>query len=155
VRQGLEFDTPIKSDTAPVNSEVKAILGEFGGDIRFLRDPTRGGVATVLNELVKGKGWGIELKEEALPVLDAVSSLCEILGLDPLYVANEGIFVAVVSGQCADACVEVINRHNISGAAAIIGEVTVQPSGAVTLESVSGGKRVVHMPVGEQLPRIC
>lgn len=155
VRQGLEFDTPIISDTAPVNQEVAAILDEFGSDIRFLRDPTRGGVATVLNELVKGEAWGIALKEDLLPVLDAVSSLCEILGLDPLYVANEGIFVAVVGAESADACVELINRHNASGTATIIGEVTAQPCGSVILESVSGGKRVVHMPVGEQLPRIC
>ncbi len=88
-------------------------------------------------------------------MLDDVASLCEILGLDPLYVANEGIFVAVVSAESADACVNLINRLNASGSAAVIGEVTSQPSGAVILESVSGGKRVVHMPVGEQLPRIC
>jgi hydrogenase expression/formation protein HypE len=155
VRQGLEFEAPIKSDTAPVNGEVTELLDRFGSDIRFLRDPTRGGVATVLNELIVGRQWGINLEESRLPVLEPVSNLCEILGLDPLYVANEGIFVAIVNAASADDCVSVINEHNTSGAAAVIGEVVSDPRGAVILQSISGGRRVVHMPVGEQLPRIC
>ena len=155
VRQGLEFDAPIESDTASVAAQVKALLDKHGKKVRFMRDPTRGGVATVLNEVVKHGGIGIELIESNLPVLDPVQNLCEILGLDPLYVANEGIFIAVVDPEIADDCVSLIRELSPENMPAVIGEVVSNPSNCVVLRSSLGGKRVVHMPVGEQLPRIC
>ncbi len=155
VRQGLEFETSIVSDTAPLNRAVTGMLDLFGEHIHLLHDPTRGGVATVLNELARDVRLGIDLQERAIPVLEEVAGACELLGLDPLYVANEGIFIAVVAAEAADSVLEYLQLAPQGSAAAIIGSVTDEHPRQVLLHSKIGGKRVVNMPVGEQLPRIC
>ena len=155
VRQGLDFETSIVSDTAHLNHTVLSLLDAFGPDIHLLHDPTRGGVATVLNELARDIRLGINLEERAIPVLDEVHGACELLGLDPLYVANEGIFIAVVAPEAADAVLEALKKDPNGHSAAIIGTITEEHPRQVLLHSKIGGKRVVNMPVGEQLPRIC
>lgn len=155
VRQGLEFETSIVSDTAPLNQAVMGMLDLFGDRIHLLHDPTRGGVATVLNELARDVRLGIDLVERSIPVLEEVSGACELLGLDPLYVANEGIFIAVVAAEAADSVLEYLQSAPHGRGAAIIGSVTDEHPRQVLLHSKIGGKRVVNMPVGEQLPRIC
>lgn len=155
VRQGLEFETSIVSDTAPLNHTVMGMLDLFGDRIHLLHDPTRGGVATVLNELARDVRLGIDLQERSIPVLEEVSGACELLGLDPLYVANEGIFIAVVAAEAADSVLEYLQSTPQGNSAAMIGTVTDEHPRQVLLHSKIGGKRVVNMPVGEQLPRIC
>jgi hydrogenase expression/formation protein HypE len=155
VREGLDFETTIVSDTTHLNHTVKAILDDFGADIHLFRDPTRGGVATVLNEIAKDCGFGINISQSQIPVLEQVFGACEILGLDPLYVANEGIFMAIVSAEIADNFVEKLSEFENGKDAAIIGEVVLEHPKQVILTSKIGGKRVVNMLVGEQLPRIC
>lgn len=155
VRDGLEFETTIKSDSRNLNHVVRDLIDEIGMNVHLLRDPTRGGVATVLTEVSRDCRLGIEIKQSLLPIDEQVASACEILGLDPLYVANEGIFVAIVSPESADQAIEVLRSHDISKNASIIGEVVDDHPGKVILESGIGGKRVVNMLVGEQLPRIC
>ncbi len=155
VREGIDFESDIVSDTASVAAQVKLLLDHYGQEIKFMRDPTRGGVATVLNEAAQQSGLCISLQEDALPVLEPVQNLCEILGLDPLYVANEGIFIAVVAADVADDCIELLSRHSTAEMPRIIGVVDPRPAHCVMMTSRLGGKRVVHMPVGEQLPRIC
>lgn len=155
VRQGLEFESDIQSDTAPLHHTVMALLDEFGTNIHFLRDPTRGGVATVLNEMAQDSRLGIQIYQQQLPVLDAVNSACEILGLDPLYVANEGIFLAIVDAAVAEAFTQRLKTLSFGEAAARIGEVTELHPKQVLLKSSIGGNRVVSMLPGEQLPRIC
>jgi hydrogenase expression/formation protein HypE len=124
-------------------------------DLHCLRDATRGGLATVLNEFAAASGVGIRLREAAVPVNDTVRGACEILGLDPLYLANEGKLVAVVPGEAADAVLTAMRAHPAGREAAIVGEVTPTPAGSVILSTAFGGDRVVDMLVGEQLPRIC
>ncbi|RYF76684.1 MAG: hydrogenase expression/formation protein HypE [Cytophagaceae bacterium] len=160
VRAGLEFETTLESDTAPLNHTVLALLDEFGHGVHLLRDPTRGGVATVLNEIARDRNVGtsrvgIDLKQAAIPVLDEVAGACELLGLDPLYVANEGVFLAIVAPEVADAFLEKLHTLDYGHSAAIIGEVVSEHPGQVVLTSRIGGRRVVNMLVGEQLPRIC
>lgn len=155
VRQGLEFESSIESDTVNLNHTVMRLLDACGPDIHLLHDPTRGGVATVLNELVRDTGLGIDLQERAIPVLDDVASACELLGLDPLYVANEGIFLAVVAAEAAESALEVLREDENGTQAGIIGTVTAMHPRQVLLHSKIGGRRVVNMPIGEQLPRIC
>ncbi len=155
VREGLQFETTIESDTTNLNYAVKALLDAHRGDIRLLRDPTRGGVATVLNEMARDTQLGVEIWEKNIVVKEEVAAACEILGLDPLYVANEGIFLAVVAPECAPAVVETLKDHSPNGGAAIIGEIVPAHPRQVILHSNIGGKRVVNMLVGEQLPRIC
>lgn len=155
VRQGLEFEAHIESDTTNLNHCVMGLLDRFGRDIHLLHDPTRGGVATVLNEMARDTRLGIELWEKQLPVGDTVAGACELLGLDPLYVANEGIFLAVVSPESADAFLEALKSDAKGQHAALIGEVVETHPRQVVLHSKIGGKRVVNMPIGEQLPRIC
>ena len=155
VREGLEFETTIQSDTINLNDTVDQLLSLFGDHIRLLRDPTRGGVATVLNELARHCDLGIDIFEDHLPVDEQVEAACEILGLDPLYVANEGIFLAVVDGLEADRILESLQKDPKGRRARIIGEIGEEHPGQVVLHSRIGGKRVVHMLVGEQLPRIC
>lgn len=160
VREGLEFETTLESDTAPLNHTVLALLDEFGHDIHLLRDPTRGGVATVLNEIARDRNVGttrvgIDLKQAAIPVLDEVAGACELLGLDPLYVANEGVFLAIVAPEVANAFLEKLRTLDYGHSAAIIGEVVTEHPGQVVLTSRIGGRRVVNMLIGEQLPRIC
>lgn len=155
VREGLSFESPILSDTQSVNHLVVRLLDAFGDKIRFLRDPTRGGVATVLNEISQKSGAGIRLQERDLPVDEAVEGACELLGLDPLYVANEGIFIAVVAPDIADAALAMMQGDPKGQGAARIGEVVDNHPGQVVIKSLIGGSRVVHMLPGEQLPRIC
>jgi hydrogenase expression/formation protein HypE len=155
VRKGLEFETTIESDTRNLNFAVKELIEKFGKDILLLRDPTRGGVAATLNEISRDSGYGIILNEKSLPVDVQVNAACEILGLDPLFVANEGIFLAFVEKDIAEDLLTAMKKIEYCENAAIIGEVTGQNPGKVLINSLLGGKRVVNMPIGEQLPRIC
>jgi len=153
VREGLEFASPVLSDLAPLWEPVAALLGA-GIEIHCLRDLTRGGLASALNEIASA-GVGIEIREAAVPVAEAVQGACEILGLDPLYVANEGRFVAFVAERDAERTLEVLGGLPVSAAAARIGAVAPGPPGLVTMESRIGGRRVLDLLSGEQLPRIC
>lgn len=154
-RNGLEFETTIKSDTTNLNHLIKKILDEFGEGIHFLRDPTRGGVGTVMNELAEHAALGIHLVQKNIPVDEQVEGACEMLGLDPLYVANEGLFIAIVDASIAGSVLERIKEDDKGKEAAIIGEVTLEHPGQVVMASRIGGRRVVNYLTGEQLPRIC
>ena len=153
-RGDLELETDLPSDTAPVH-ELAAALLDATGEVRWLRDPTRGGVATVLAELALAAELGVVLDEAALPIKDEVNGACEILGIDPLYVANEGKFVAVVGPDGVEVALAALRAHPLGGDAAVIGEVCAEPPGMVLLETVFGGSRVVDMLAGDPLPRIC
>jgi hydrogenase expression/formation protein HypE len=153
-RNELALTAEILSDCQPLYGLVSAIRAACP-DIHCLRDATRGGVATVLNEFACSSNVGIRLRESSLPLNETVRGACEILGLDPLYLANEGKLVAVVPGAHADAVLRAMRAHPAGRRAAIIGEVCAQPAGNVILATVIGGDRVVDMLVGEQLPRIC
>lgn len=155
VREGLEFETTLASDSAPLHDLVRAILAAGGPAVHVLRDPTRGGVASALNEIAASARVGIRLDERAIPVDDEVRGACEILGLDPLYVANEGKCLAIVARDAADAVLAAMRVHPLGQQAAIIGEVVDAHPGKVFLRSRIGGLRVVDMISGEQLPRIC
>ncbi len=154
VREGLEFETEIASDTAPLNGLVEAILAT-GKDIHVLRDPTRGGITSALSEITQSAGTGMVLEEARIPISEEVKGACEILGLDPLYVANEGKLLAIVPGDAADAVLAAMQAHPLGRRAAIIGEVTADHAGFVLMKTRIGGTRVVDMLSGEQLPRIC
>jgi hydrogenase expression/formation protein HypE len=154
VREGLEFETVLESDSAPLNDLTRVML-EACPEIRCMRDPTRGGVSSALNELAGASGVGVELREAALPVRPEVKSACEMLGLDPLYVANEGKLIAAAPPGETDRLVEVMRRHPLGRNAAVIGTVVEDHRGMVTMHSLVGGERVVTMLAGEQLPRIC
>lgn len=154
VREGLEFETDILSDTRNLNHNVSALLDEFGDNIHLLKDPTRGGVATVMTEIARDSKLGIAIYQDNIPIDEQVSGACELLGLDPLYVANEGIFISIVSVEVADMYLQTLRTFEGSNAS-IIGEIVKEHSGQVVLTSSIGGKRVVNMLVGEQLPRIC
>jgi len=154
VREGLEFDTPIESDTAPLNGLVESML-QASPSIRILRDPTRGGVASALNEIAQKSKAGIIIDETAIPVRSEVQGACEILGLDPLYVANEGKLIAFVSSNDAGAVLNAMQKHPLGKEAVVIGEVSGDHSGVVVMKTRIGGSRVVDMLSGEQLPRIC
>jgi hydrogenase expression/formation protein HypE len=154
VREGLEFETELKSDTAPLNGLARAMLEECPS-IRWMRDPTRGGLSSALNEMAEASRVGVRLDEAALPIRPEVRAACEMLGLDPLYVANEGKLVAVVPAEDAERLMRAMRRHPFGRDAAIIGEVVTGRAGAVTLGSVIGGERIVALLAGEQLPRIC
>lgn len=155
VREGLEFETSIESDTSNLNHTVAQLFDEFGEQIHLLRDPTRGGVATVLSEIARDTKLGIDIQQKYIPVADEVQGACELLGLDPLYVANEGIFIAIVDSQIAAAFVAKLKTLENGENAALIGEVTAAHPRQAVLTSRIGGKRVINMLVGEQLPRIC
>jgi hydrogenase expression/formation protein HypE len=154
VREGLEFETAIESDTASLNGLVETILDASPG-VRVLRDPTRGGVASALNEIAEKSARGIRIQEASLPVRSEVQGACEILGLDPLYVANEGKLLVFVPREDADKVLAAMCRHNSGTESVIIGEVTDQHPGIVVMTTRIGGNRVVDMLSGEQLPRIC
>jgi hydrogenase expression/formation protein HypE len=155
VREGLEFDSEIRSDTTNLNHTIFNLLEEFGSDIHLLTDPTRGGVATVLKEIAQSIDKGIAIFQKDLPIADQVASACELLGLDPLYVANEGLFIAFVSQERADQVIERLKGDENGKNAQILGSVVEEHPKQVILESAIGGKRVVSMLPGEQLPRIC
>ncbi len=154
-RQGLQFETTIGSDTRPLNKIVLQLLDEFGEHIHLLRDPTRGGLATVLNEIAKEANLGIDIAQKNIPVEEEVYGACEMLGLDPLYVANEGLFVAVIDAGIADKFLSQLKKWEHGEMAGIVGQVTVEHARQVLMKSNIGGRRVVNMLAGEQLPRIC
>jgi hydrogenase expression/formation protein HypE len=154
-RQGLEFETSITSDTRTLHVIVLELIGQFGNHIHLLRDPTRGGLATVLNEIARELKSGIDIFQKKIPVEEEVYGACEMLGLDPLYVANEGLFVSVVDASVADEYVALLKKWQHGAMASVIGEVVKEHPGQVILNSNIGGRRVVNMLAGEQLPRIC
>lgn len=153
-REGLELESGVASDSAPLNGLVQELL-RLGDGLHVLRDPTRGGVATTLKEIVLQSDVTITLKEEALPVSAGVKGVCSILGLDPLYVANEGKLLALVAPDRAEEALRLMREHPFGRDAAIIGEVTEAGGGNLRMETVVGGLRRVDMLAGEQLPRIC
>ena len=153
-REGMRFDSPVVSDTAALNHLVQRMLS-VDRDIHVLRDPTRGGLGTTLNEIAGQSRVGIHLIEERIPIKPDVAALCELLGFDPLYIANEGKMIAVVSPDHADAVLEVLRADVLGKDACIIGEVVEAPAGRVILQTRIGGTRIVDMLTGEQLPRIC
>jgi hydrogenase expression/formation protein HypE len=155
MREGLDFESDIRTDSAPLNHIVKVLLDHIGENIHFMRDPTRGGVAMVLNELARHTHFGVEIHEESLPILEPVRNLCEILGLDPLQVANEGIFLSIVAKEAAEKSLSFIKQQSSGRMAKIIGEITENNKNRVLLRNDLGGVRVIQMPLGEQLPRIC
>lgn len=153
-RNGISFDPPVVSDTRPLNSLVRAMI-EITKEIHFMRDPTRGGLATTLKEAAKESATCIRIKEGSLPIPQQVKGACDLLGFDPLYVANEGILLAIVASAAAEPLISVMRKHPYGTNAQIIGEVQDSPGGTVLLETAIGGTRMVDMLPGEQLPRIC
>ncbi|HEX9656069.1 MAG TPA: hydrogenase expression/formation protein HypE [Bacteroidota bacterium] len=154
VREGLEFETQIESDTAPLNSLVETMLAACN-KIHVMRDPTRGGVASALNEIARSARVGISIFEERIPIPDEVIGACEILGLDPLYVANEGKLLAFVEPGHVEKVLQAMHRHPLGATATIIGEVVDEHPSTVVMKTSIGGHRIVDMLTGEQLPRIC
>jgi hydrogenase expression/formation protein HypE len=155
VREGLEFEVEIESDSANLCPLVENLRERIGGAVHVLRDPTRGGVASALNEIAAAAGVGVELEEERLPIPGPVLAACEILGFDPLYVANEGVLVAFVEAARADDAVAALRAHPVGEGAEVIGRVVEAHPGIVALRTRIGGTRVVDMLPGDQLPRIC
>ncbi|EFL50450.1 hydrogenase expression/formation protein HypE [Solidesulfovibrio fructosivorans JJ]] len=153
-REGLSFDAPVVSDSASLAGMVSRLL-EGLPDVHVLRDPTRGGLATTLNEIAGQSGVGIELTEDAIPVDPAVAGGCAVLGLDPLYLANEGKCICIVPGGDAEAALEILRSDPLGGKAAIVGRVVDDHPGKVAMITPLGGKRLLGMLEGEQLPRIC
>ena len=153
-RGDLALEADIPTDSAPLNELVEALLAAAPAT-RFLRDPTRGGVATVLNEMARDAEVSVVVDEAALPIRNIVNGACEILGIDPLYVANEGKLVAVVPAEECDAALEAMRALPVGADAAVIGEVRAEPAGIVVLNTRFGGNRIVDMLVGDPLPRIC
>jgi len=154
VREGIGFDTVLESDCAPLDTLARDLLRAAPGT-RCMRDPTRGGLASALHELAQGSRVGVALREAAIPLRPAVKGACELLGLDPLHVANEGKLVAVVPADQADDALAAMRAHPLGADAAVVGEVVEDPRAMVTIRSLVGGDRVVTMLAGEQLPRIC
>ena len=153
-REGLKFKLPVPSDCAPLNGLVAEILAA-SKKIHCLRDPTRGGLATTLNDFAEQSNVGILIEEDKIPVNNAVLAACELLGFDPLYIANEGKLVAVVAAGDADRVLETMKRNRYGTGASIIGEVVAGHPGQVVMKTALGASRIVDMPVGELLPRIC
>ncbi len=157
-RESLAFETTIQSDTAALHTLVAELMAAVQGTpdaVRVLRDPTRGGLATTLNEIARQSGVGMRLQEAAIPVKPQVDAACELLGLDPLYVANEGKLIAIVAPEAADAALAALRAHPLGRDAARIGEVTTDAHHFVQMDTRFGGRRVVDWLSGEQLPRIC
>jgi hydrogenase expression/formation protein HypE len=152
-REGLSFESTIKSDTSPLNG-IAELLYKVTKDVHVLRDPTRGGVASALNEISRSSGYGILLEEEMIPLSAEVKGACEIMGFDPLYIANEGRLIIILPDQYAGKVLNEIRKHPLGTNAAIIGRVTNGPS-VVKIKTVVGSTRIVDMISGEQLPRIC
>lgn len=157
-REGLEFETQIQSDSAALHTLVAAMLSvnsPASGGIRVMRDPTRGGVSSTLNEIAERSQVGIELDESSLPIHEQVQGACELLGLDPLYVANEGKLIAIVAPEAADQVLQSMRKHPLGAEARIIGTVKKENPGLVTMRTPFGTTRIVDMLAGDQLPRIC
>ncbi|MBK1702938.1 HypE family hydrogenase expression/formation protein, partial [Thiococcus pfennigii] len=153
-RESLGFETEIVSDTAALHGLVAAMVAAVP-DIHCLRDPTRGGLATTLNELARQSGGGMQLREAAIPIRPAVAAACELLGLDPLYIANEGKLVAICPPAQAERLLAAMRAHPLGVEAACIGEVVEDPHGFVQMETRFGGQRIVDWLAGDPLPRIC
>jgi hydrogenase expression/formation protein HypE len=153
-RQGLSFGTKLESDCAPLGKMVAQMI-KASRNIHCLRDPTRGGLATTLNELAKQSKVGIRMEETKIPVRDEVAGACEMLGLDPLYIANEGKLIAIVAKEDTDKVLAAVKRNKYGRNAAVIGEVIAEHPGRVVMKTVLGSSRIVDMLVGEPLPRIC
>ena len=153
-REGLDFETTVRSDTAALHSLVAEML-RVPGAVRCMRDPTRGGLSSTCNEIAEQSKVGIELDEAAIPVREEVRGACEMFGLDPLYVANEGKLVAIAEAASAPEVIELMRAHPLGREARIIGSVTDEHPGMVTMKTVLGTKRIVEMLAGDQLPRIC
>jgi hydrogenase expression/formation protein HypE len=154
-REGVQFQSDIQSDTAALNGLVARMLDAHSAHVHVLRDPTRGGVGTTLNEIAQSSGVGVKIHEDRLPVRDAVAGICELLGFDPLYVANEGKLLAFVAEEQAESVLEIIRADPLGKDACIIGEAVADHPGKVFMETRIGGHRIVDMLAGEQLPRIC
>lgn len=154
-RENLAFEAPVRSDTAPLHGLVSAILAAAPTGIHAMRDATRGGLAAILNEYAHAARLGFALNEESIPIRPAVNAACELLGIDPLYVANEGKLVAITDPDVADAILAAMRQHPFGAEAAIIGEAVEDEHGFVRLETSFGGSRVVDWLSGDQLPRIC
>ena len=154
-RGDLDLEADLRSDTRSVLSLVEALVASVGNGIRWMRDPTRGGVATSLNELARDARLGILLVEDAVPIHEAVRGACELLGLDPLHIANEGQFLAVVSPDCADHALAALRATPGGAEARIVGTVQAEPAGTVLGQTGYGATRVIDMLVGDPLPRIC
>ena len=154
-RQGLQFESTITSDTTNLNFLVNDLLDAFGDKIKLFRDPTRGGLGTVLHEIANDISLGVFLKENNIPVEKQVAAACEMLGLDPMYVANEGVFVVVVDPSIENEVLALMKNHEKGKNTAVIGEFTSEHPNKVVMQSSIGGKRIVSPLVGEQLPRIC
>lgn len=153
-REGLKFDSDIKTDSAPLNRMVQSLI-RSGCDIHVLRDPTRGGLGTTLNEIASQSRVGMQINEPSLPVRGAVQGICELLGFDPLYIANEGKLIAIVPEEDAQKVLEIIQQDEFGKDAVIIGEVIKENPGKVFLQTAIGGTRIIDMLTGDQLPRIC
>jgi hydrogenase expression/formation protein HypE len=155
VREGLEFESQIRSDCAALHGMIAAVLDAAGSHVHAMRDPTRGGLSSTLNEIAQSSGVGIVIDEASLPVRAEVQSACELLGLDPVYVANEGKAVFFVASEAAAQVLEVLRAHPLGREAAIIGHVTSEHKGMLVARTQMGANRVIAPQIGEQLPRIC
>ncbi len=153
-REKLKFETEIKTDCASLNHLIKSVL-DTGAEIKFMRDITRGGLATVVSEITENREFGISLTETDIPVREGVRGMCEIFGFDPLYLANEGKVLLIVSGVSADKVIENMRIHELGRDAGIIGEITSANPGKAVMQSIVGGSRIIDKLAGEQLPRIC
>jgi hydrogenase expression/formation protein HypE len=153
-REGLKFSVPVESDCAPLNNLVACMLAS-SSDIRSLRDPTRGGLGTTLNEIASQSNVCIDIEEKAIPVREAIRAACELLGLDPLYIANEGKLVAVVAPESVDSILAAMKQNKYGKEAAVIGTVTDRYKGRVIMKTALGASRIIDMLSGEMLPRIC
>jgi hydrogenase expression/formation protein HypE len=154
-REGLQFETAVLSDSAALHTLVARLLEDAGGEVRCMRDPTRGGLSSTLNEIAASSRVGMELDETSIPVREEVRGACEMLGLDPLYVANEGKLVAIVSPEAASRALQALQSHPLGKDARIIGRVTEAHPRMVVMRTALGTTRIVDMLAGDQLPRIC
>jgi len=154
-RGELELEADLRSDTRSVLPLVESMVAACGPGIRWMRDPTRGGVATSLNEVARDCGLGVVLQEDLIPLRDEVRGACELLGLDPLHIANEGQFIAIVSAESADQALAALRGCEGGEGAVVVGEISGQPAGTVLVSTEYGGSRVIDMLVGDPLPRIC
>ncbi len=154
-REGLEFESTIESDSTNLNHLTKELLEAFGAKIKMFRDPTRGGLGTVLHEMANDINLGVAVKEASIPLDKQVAAACEMLGLDPMYVANEGVFIAVIDPTIEEEALALMHKHSKGKNAACIGAFSQDHPNKVVMESLIGGKRIVSPLVGEQLPRIC
>jgi hydrogenase expression/formation protein HypE len=154
LREGIDFGSDLESDTAPLSDLIVPLLAECSG-IRAMRDATRGGTAAVLNEIAVDSGVCIRIREEDIPVSEAVRKGCELMGYDPLHIANEGKFIAVIAPKEAESILAFMRKHRLGSGAAVIGRIEREPEGVVILETPLGGERVVDLPYGDLLPRIC